>query len=400
VLKGKKIILGITGSIAAYKSALIIRQLVKQDAEVKVILTKSGGEFITPLTLATLSKNPVLSEFVKDESGLWNNHVELGIWADLMVIAPASANTIAKMANGLCDNLLLATYLSAKCPVMVAPAMDLDMYSHQSTQENITRIKKFKNLVINPQHGELASGLIGIGRMAEPEAIVKKIEAFFSEKKRLNNKRVLINAGPTYEAIDPVRYIGNHSSGKMGYALAKNIADMGAEVELVSGPSHLSIDHPNIRLTKVTSALEMYEACSNIFPTVDIAILAAAVADYAPVNIEAHKIKKRNGSMAIELLKTVDIAAELGKLKSERQFLIGFALETEKEMENASAKLKSKNFDMIVLNSLQDEGAGFGYDTNKISVLHKDLTIKNFELKNKDEVANDIIEEMVAKIPH
>jgi len=244
VLKGKKIILGITGSIAAYKSALIIRQLVKQDAEVKVILTKSGGEFITPLTLATLSKNPVLTEFEKDESGLWNNHVELGIWADLMVIAPATANTIAKMANGLCDNLLLATYLSAKCPVMVAPAMDLDMYSHQSTQENITRIKKFRNLVINPEHGELASGLIGIGRMAEPEAIVKNIEAFFSEKKRLNNKRILINAGPTYEAIDPVRFIGNHSSGKMGYALAKNIADMGAEVELVSGPSHLSIGHP------------------------------------------------------------------------------------------------------------------------------------------------------------
>ena len=398
MLKGKKILLGITGSIAAYKAALIIRQLVKQEAEVKIILTKSGSEFITPLTLATLSKNPVLSEFVKDESGLWNNHVELGIWADLMVIAPATANTIAKMANGQCDNLLLAIYLSAKCPVMVAPAMDLDMYSHQSTQENITRIKMFKNQVIDPEHGELASGLIGTGRMAEPEVIVQNIEAFFSEKKRLNNKRVLINAGPTHEAIDPVRFIGNHSSGKMGYTLAKNMADMGAKVELVSGPSYLSVDHPNIHLTNVTSAQEMFEACSNIFPTVDIGILAAAVADYAPANIEEHKIKKGNGSMAIELLKTVDIAAELGKLKSENQFLVGFALETEKGKENASAKLKSKNFDMIVLNSLQDEGAGFGYDTNKISVLHKDLTIKDFELKSKDEVANDIIEEMVAKI--
>ena len=398
MLKGKKIILGITGSIAAYKAALIIRQLVKQEAEVKVILTKPGAKFITPLTLATLSKNPVLCEFVKDESGLWTNHVELGIWADLMVIAPASANTIAKMANGLCDNLLLATYLSAKCPVMVAPAMDLDMYSHQSTQENIGRIKNFKNQVIDPEHGELASGLIGTGRMAEPESIVKNIEAFFSEKKRLDNTKVLINAGPTYESIDPVRFIGNHSSGKMGYALAKNIANMGAEVELVSGPSHLSIDHPNIHLTKVTSAQEMYEACSNIFPTVDVGILAAAVADYAPVKIEHHKIKKRNGSMAIELLKTVDIAAELGKLKTESQFLVGFALETQREKENASEKLKSKNFDMIVLNSLQDEGAGFGYDTNKISVLHKDLSIKDFELKSKDEVANDIIEEMVAKI--
>ena len=400
MLKGKKILLGITGSIAAYKAAFIIRQLVKQEAEVKIILTKSGGEFITPLTLATLSKNPVLSEFVKDESGVWNNHVELGIWADLMVIAPATANTIAKMANGLCDNLLLATYLSAKCPVMVAPAMDLDMYSHPSTQENIIRIKMFKNQVLNPDHGELASGLVGTGRMAEPEVIVQNIEAFFSEKKRLKNKRVLINAGPTYEAIDPVRFIGNHSSGKMGYALAKNIANMGAEVELVSGPSHLRIDHPNIHLTNVTSAQEMYEVCSNIFPTVDIGILAAAVADYAPADIEAHKIKKKNGSMAIELLKTVDIAAELGKVKSESQFLVGFALETEMEKENASAKLKSKNFDMIVLNSLQDEGAGFGYDTNKISVLHKDLTIKDFELKSKDEVANDIIEEMVAKISH
>jgi len=400
VLKGKKILLGITGSIAAYKAAFIIRQLVKQEAEVKIILTKSGGEFITPLTLATLSKNPVISEFVKDESGLWNNHVELGIWADLMVIAPATANTIAKMANGLCDNLLLATYLSAKCPVMVAPAMDLDMYSHPSTQENIIRIKMFKNQVIDPDHGELASGLVGTGRMAEPEVIVQNIEAFFSEKKRLKNKRVLINAGPTYEAIDPVRFIGNHSSGKMGYALAKNIANMGAEVELVSGPSHLRIDHPNIHLTNVTSAQEMYEACSDIFPTVDIAILAAAVADYAPADIEVHKIKKRNGSMVIELLKTVDIAAELGRVKSESQFLIGFALETEKEIENATVKLKAKNFDMIVLNSLQDEGAGFGYDTNKISVLHKDLTIKDFELKSKDEVANDIIEEMVAKISH
>jgi len=398
VLKGKKILLGITGSIAAYKAALIVRQLVKQEAEVKIILTKSGSEFITPLTLATLSKKPVLSEFVKDESGLWNNHVELGLWADLMVIAPATANTIAKMANGHCDNLLLATYLSAKCHVMVAPAMDLDMYTHQGTKENISRIIMFKNQVIDPEHGELASGLIGTGRMAEPEVIVQNIEAFFSEKKRLHNKRVLINAGPTYEAIDPVRFIGNHSSGKMGYALAKNIADMGAEVELVSGPTNLSIDHPNIRLTNVTSAQEMFEACSDIFPTVDIGILAAAVADYAPVNIGAHKIKKGNGSMAIELLKTVDIAAELGKIKSKSQFLVGFALETEKEKENASAKLKSKNFDMIVLNSLQDEGAGFGYDTNKISVLHKDLTIKDFELKYKDEVANDIIEEMVAKI--
>lgn len=398
MLKGKKILLGITGSIAAYKAVFIIRQLVKQEAEVKIILTKSGCEFITPLTLATLSKNPVLSDFVKDESGLWNNHVELGIWADLMVIAPATANTIAKMANGICDNLLLTTYLSAKCPVMVAPAMDLDMYSHQSTQENITRIKKFKNLVIAPEYGELASGLIGTGRMAEPEVIVQNIEAFFSEKKRLSNKRVLINAGPTHEAIDPVRFIGNHSSGKMGYALAKNIANMGAEVELVSGPSHLSIDHPNIHLTNVTSAQEMYEVCSKIFPTVDIGILAAAVADYAPADIEAHKIKKKNGSMVIKLLKTVDIAAELGKVKSESQFLVGFALETEKEIENATMKLKAKNFDMIVLNSLQDEGAGFGYDTNKISVLHKDLTIKDFELKSKDEVANDIIEEMVAKI--
>jgi phosphopantothenoylcysteine decarboxylase / phosphopantothenate---cysteine ligase len=387
-LAGKKILLGVCGSIAAYKSALLIRLLVKHGAEVKVIMTASAHDFITPLTLATLSKNPVLTNFSKDETGQWNNHVELGLWADVMIIAPASANTLAKMATGLCDNLLLATYLSARCQVLFAPAMDLDMWQHPATQSNLKRLTAFGNQVIEPTHGELASGLVGTGRMAEPEQILHAIENFFKSGK-LAGKKVLITAGPTYEALDPVRFIGNHSTGKMGYALAEELLRQGADVTLISGPTHL-IAPVGATLVKVNSAEEMFEASQKHFAHSDITIFSAAVADYRPAHKADQKIKKGNGSMSIELVKTYDIAAELGKQKKPGQVTVGFALETENERVNAQSKLKSKNFDLIVLNSLNDAGAGFGHDTNKITLLSATST-QEFNLKSKKEVAADIV---------
>lgn len=392
MLKGKKILLGVTGSIAAYKAPMLVRLLVKAGAQVQVIITPSAKEFVTPLTLATLSKNPVLSEFVKNEEGEWNNHVDLGLWADALVIAPASANTVAKMANGHCDNLLLAVYLSARCPVFVAAAMDLDMLQHPATKNNLQRLQGFGNRLIDPGYGELASGLVGTGRMAEPEEIMQRLEAFFNQKKRLEGKKALVTAGPTHEALDPVRFIGNNSSGKMGFALAEALANEGAAVTLVSGPTSRCTDHPRITTLRVTSAAAMYEASKTFFPQADITVLAAAVADYRPKTVAAQKIKKTDSELTLSLTKTTDIAAELGKQKKEGQFTVGFALETEEEENNARKKMAAKNFDMIVLNSLNDEGAGFGHDTNRITLIHKDGEITRFELKSKTEVAADIVQ--------
>lgn len=394
MLEGKKILLGVTGSIAAYKSASLIRLLIKAGAQVQVIMTSDAKEFISPLTLSTLSKNPVYSEFIKNDNGEWTNHVDLALWADLFLIAPTSANTIAKMANGICDNLLLATYLSAKCDVVFATAMDLDMYKHPSTIKNINSLKSFGNLHIESTSGELASGLIGEGRMAEPEEIVAFVNNHFQKKKDLLNKTVLITAGPTYEALDPVRFIGNHSSGKMGYELANECASRGAKVFLVSGPSHEKVNHANIELIKVQSADEMYQACINIFDKCDVAIMSAAVADYTPKIKSAQKIKKNTSDLSIDLIKTVDILKSLGDQKN-KQILVGFALETENEIENAFSKLERKNADFIVLNSLNDDGAGFGHDTNKIKILSKNKNIKEFVTKTKKEVAVDIIEEVI-----
>ena len=390
MLSHKKILIGVTGSIAAYKTALLIRLLIKEKAEVKVIMTHSATTFITPLTLSTLSKNPVFTNFEKKESGEWNNHVELALWADAMIIAPASANTISKCAIGLCDNLLMATYLSAKCPVYFAPAMDLDMYRHPSIVNNLEQLRGFGNHIIPAENGELASGLSGEGRMAEPENILQFVSNFFSGLQNLKNKKVLITAGPTYEPLDPVRFIGNHSTGKMGYAIAKNMALHGAEVELVSGPTFLNIDHPNIKITKITSADEMYQKSLEIFPGADIIILAAAVADYKPQFISPEKIKKKEQEFNLPLIKTVDIASMLGNQKQAHQIIVGFALETENEVENAETKLHKKNLDMIILNSLRDNGAGFGYDTNKITVIEKSGHVLYFDLKSKAEVAEDI----------
>ncbi|TRX52018.1 bifunctional phosphopantothenoylcysteine decarboxylase/phosphopantothenate--cysteine ligase CoaBC [Fulvivirga sp. M361] len=395
MLQNKKILLGVCGSIAAYKAAHLVRLLVKAGAEVKVIMTASASEFITPLTLATLSKNPVLTAFVKNKAGEWNNHVELGLWADVMVIAPASANTMAKMANGICDNLLLATYLSARCPVMLAPAMDLDMYLHPATLTNLDKLKGFGNQIIEAEYGELASGLVGKGRMAEPEHILPVLSRHFNTVNALLDKRILITAGPTYEAIDPVRFIGNHSSGKMGYAIAEAAAECGAKVHLVSGPSPLSLSNNNVEIEHVTSTEEMYEACLGQFDNTDISILAAAVADYKPSISEKQKIKKKSDTINLDLIKTTDIAAQLGQRKKEGQMIVGFALETENEQANAIKKIETKNFDMIVLNSLNNKGAGFGYDTNKISIIDKENNVRDFELKSKKEVAQDIIDTII-----
>jgi phosphopantothenoylcysteine decarboxylase/phosphopantothenate--cysteine ligase len=398
MLTGKKIILGVSGSIAAYKAAVLTRLLVKSGAEVKVIMTPSASDFITPLTLSTLSKNPVLSTFVTDDTGQWNNHVDLGLWADTMIIAPASANTVAKMATGLCDNLLIAVYLSARCPVFFAPAMDLDMLEHPSTKSNIERLISFGNKLIQPTFGELASGLIGTGRMAEPEEIVETLSAFFLAKLPLAGKTVLVTAGPTHEAIDPVRFIGNNSSGKMGFAIAEALALKGAKVNLVAGPTQQETKLANINVKHVTSAEEMFAACSSLFPTTDITVLSAAVADYRPVVKADQKIKKKEDTLTLELTKTADIAASLGKLKHNGQIIVGFALETEHEQDNALKKLSSKNFDLIVLNSLNDQGAGFGHDTNKITIIDRDHKTKTFSLKSKKEVAEDIVNAIIEKI--
>jgi len=397
VLSGKKILLGISGGIAAYKTATLVRLFIKAGAHVQVIMTPASKDFITPLTLSTLSKNPVYSSFYNqdEENEKWNSHVELGLWADLMVIAPATANTLSKMANGICDNLLIATYLSAKCPVYFAPAMDLDMYIHPSTLESFHQLKLFGNTIIPAESGELASGLSGEGRMAEPENIVAFLEADLEKKLPLKGKKILITAGPTYEAIDPVRFIGNHSSGKMGFDIAQSAANLGASVVLVTGPTHLKIDSHLVKVVPVVSAQEMYEACHQYFTDVDVAIAAAAVADYKPKNVSLQKIKKEINEFSIELEKTKDILASMGEIKK-NQFLIGFALETENEIENAILKIKKKNLDLIVLNSLQDEGAGFGKPTNKITFIDKNFREELMELKSKEAVADDILNKVVA----
>lgn len=398
MLRGKKILLGISGSIAAYKMASLTRLLVKEGAEVKIVMTESAKEFITPLTLATLSKNPVLSTFVKDETGTWNNHVDLGLWADAILIAPATAHTLAKCANGICNDLLSAVYLSAKCPIYFAPAMDLDMYQHPSTLANLQKLFSFGNHIIKSGYGELASGLVGEGRMAEPEELLEVLKKHFSKKPLLEQKKVLITAGPTQEAIDPVRFISNHSTGKMGYALADKLAKAGANVTLVSGNVALKKPDSSIHLISVRSAQEMYEATQSYFASADIIILAAAVADYTPAVVADKKIKKKEETFSIDLVKTTDIAKTLGQQKKSNQLMVGFALETDNEIENALGKIKSKNLDLIVLNSLRNQGAGFGHDTNQISIIQKDGSIVDFNLKSKQDVAEDIIDAIIKVI--
>lgn len=393
MLQGKKILLGITGSIAAYKSIILVRLLVKAGAEVKVILTPSAKDFVTPLTLSTLSKNSVLADLFDEES--WSNHVMLGRWADVMLIAPLSCNTLAKMAHGLCDNLLLATYLSATCPVVLAPAMDEDMWHHPTTTENLKRLESFGNKIIPVEKGELASGLFGDGRMAEPEKIVQYISDNFFLPKPLSGKKALVTAGPTYEAIDPVRFIGNHSSGKMGIAIAKELEKKGAEVTLILGPSSVEFSSNGIHLVKVQTAGEMYDACLNIFEKIDLAIMSAAVADYTPVEKASEKIKKKEDSFTIQLTKTKDILKSLGEIKKNGQVLVGFALETQNEKAYALDKLKKKNADWIVMNSLNDAGAGFGFDTNKITLFGKNGEELGFETKTKTEVARDIVDTLI-----
>lgn len=396
VLSGKKILLGISGGIAAYKTATLVRLFIKAGAQVQVVMSPASLHFVTPLTLATLSKNPVYSTFYNEDEGTgeWNNHVELGLWADLMIVAPATANTLSKMANGNCDNLLIATYLSAKCPVYFAPAMDLDMYKHPSTLDSFLKLKSFGNIIIPAENGELASGLSGEGRMAEPENIITFLENDILDKLPLKGKNILITAGPTYEAIDPVRFIGNHSSGKMGFDIANEAANKGANVILVSGPTYLKVSNSSIELIRVTSAQEMYDVCQEYYKNMDVAIAAAAVADYRPKNVASQKIKKNEATFSIELEKTKDILAALGEQKK-NQFLIGFALETENEIEHAKQKIQKKNLDLIVLNSLNDVGAGFGSPTNKVTFISKDFSIEPKELKSKEEVAQDIINKVI-----
>jgi len=399
MLVGKKILLGVTGGIAAYKTAFLVRLLIKAGAEVKVILTESAVSFVTPLTLATLSKNPVHLDFINEDDGTldWNNHVELGLWADLMIIAPATANTMSKMANGNSDNLLLATYLSAKCPVYFAPAMDLDMYQHPTTKASYQKLQSFGNIMIPATSGELASGLDGEGRMEEPEKIIAFIIQHLKEGLPLANKKVLITAGPTYEAIDPVRFIGNHSSGLMGAELAKKASSLGANVVLVLGPSDIKINDPAIEVVHITSADEMFAAAVTHFKKAEVVIAAAAVSDYKPKKVAKEKIKKSTNDLTLELVKNKDILLTLGKAKKD-QYVVGFALETENELANALQKLKKKNLDAIVLNSLRDKGAGFGGSTNKITFIDKNSSIKSFEVKTKAEVASDIWNEIISKI--
>ena len=407
MLENKKIVLGITGSIAAYKACILVRLLIKKGAEVQVVMTPAAKEFITPLTLATLTQKPVVSEFFDRRDGSWHSHVSLGLWADAMLIAPASASTIGKMANGIADNMLVTTYLSmkqsstaegkVKAPVFVAPAMDLDMYAHPSTQQNLQRLIGYGNHIIEPGTGHLASNLEGKGRMEEPERIVDVLEQFFAKQSLLSGKKVLITAGPTYEKIDPVRFIGNYSSGKMGYALAEVCAERGAEVTLVSGPVSLTANHPAIRRIDVESAAEMYEATTRCFPDVDIAILCAAVADFTPKVTADKKIKRKGDDLKLELQPTQDIAAALGAVKRKGQVLVGFALETDDELANAHKKLKKKNLDLIVMNSLQDAGAGFRVDTNKVTIIDRHHGLTSYDTKSKREVAEDIIEAICNK---
>lgn len=396
VLNGKKILLGISGGIAAYKTASLVRLFIKAGAHVQVIMTPASKDFITPLTLSTLSKNPVFSSFYNqdDENEKWNNHVELALWADIMVIAPATANTLSKMTNGTCDNLLIAAYLSAKCPVYYAPAMDLDMYKHPSTIANFFSLTQFGDIIIPAESGELASGLSGEGRMAEPEHIVAFMEADLESSLPLKGKKILITAGPTYEAIDPVRFIGNHSSGKMGFDIASSAANLGASVILITGPTHCKVANTLIKVIPVVSAQEMYDTCHQYYADVDVAIAAAAVADYKPKNVALQKIKKSADDFTIELEKTKDILASLGEIKK-NQFLIGFALETENEIENAKLKIQKKNLDLIVLNSLQDLGAGFGKATNKVTLIDKFFNIEPMDLKSKEAVADDILNKVI-----
>ncbi|MGG5506094.1 MULTISPECIES: bifunctional phosphopantothenoylcysteine decarboxylase/phosphopantothenate--cysteine ligase CoaBC [unclassified Myroides] len=395
VLSGKKILLGVTGGIAAYKTANLVRLLIKAGAEVQVIMTPASHQFVTPYTLSTLSKKPVYTQFFNEgEGGTWNNHVELALWADLMLIAPATANVLAKMAHGLCDNLLMAVYMSAKCPVYVAPAMDLDMYMHPSTEKNLATLSSYNHAIIPAEEGELASGLIGKGRMSEPETILAVIETSLRQCLPLQGKKVLITAGPTYEPIDPVRFIGNHSSGKMGYDIAKAVAKQGGEVVLVSGPTNQKIDDPLVQVVPIMSALEMYEACHRYFDQVDVVVAAAAVADYRPKEIAAQKIKKNAEEFTITMDKNPDILASLGAIKKQ-QYLIGFALETENEVEHAKQKITKKNLDLIVLNSLNDQGAGFGKPTNKVTFIDRAFTVQPMELKSKEAVAQDIVNKII-----
>jgi len=399
MLKGKKLIVGVTGSIAAYKSAILVRELVKEGAEVKVVMTKASTDFITPLTLATLSKNPVISGYIADEtSGVWHNHVDLGLWADAMIIAPASANTLAKMNYGVADNILLGIYLSARCPIIAAPAMDLDMFKHASTNKNIEELKAIGVRIIEPNDGELASGLSGKGRLAEPHEIRDYLIGFFSQKKKLKGKKALVSAGPTLERIDPVRFISNHSTGTMGFALAECLANHGAEVTLVSGPTKLKSHHKNVTQVNVESAAEMKAECDKVFDKADITIMAAAVADYTPIEVSNKKIKKKDGDLKIELERTEDILKSLGVKKSKNQLLVGFALETNDEITNATRKLEEKNLNFIVLNSLKDKGAGFGSGTNKIKIIEDNNNVIEYELKSKPEVALDIVNLLINRI--
>lgn len=393
MLKGKHIILGITGGIAAYKAVSLLRLFVKAGADVQVVITPAGKEFITPVTLSALSGHPVISEFFTANTGSWNSHVDLGLWADAVVIAPATASTIAKMANGVADNMLVTTYLSAKAPVFIAPAMDLDMFAHPSTQHNLDLLRSYGNHIIEPASGELASHLIGKGRMEEPEQIFKVVAEFLTHRKDLEGKKVMITAGPTYEKIDPVRFIGNYSSGKMGYALAEECAERGADVLLISGPVSIKAHHPSINVVAVESAQQMHDAALSAFPDSDAAIMCAAVADYAPVVVAEKKIKREKDEIpVIELKKNPDIAAALGRIKKPEQMLVGFALETDNGMANAQSKLERKNLDMIVLNSLADKQAGFGVDTNKVTIIEKDGSVHSYEVKPKKEVAADIVD--------
>ena len=398
MLKGKKILLGITGSIAAYKIPFLIRLLVKEGAEVQVVMTRNARDFVTPLTLSTLSNLPVHTYPFNEKDGSWTSHVDMGSWADIMLIAPASAATLSKMANGHADNLLLTTYLSAKCPVFFAPAMDLDMFGHPTTVENVKKLVGFGHVLIQPQVGELASGLCGAGRMEEPESIVNLIKNYFVKNQTFAGKHFLVTAGPTYEAIDPVRFIGNHSSGQMGFALAQKAAERGAEVTLVSGPTHLKINHPLIQQIDVVSAARMYEVCKQHFPKANITIMSAAVADFTPEHVEQEKIKKGKKPATLKLKPTKDILLQLGIEKSKNQVLVGFALESENEMDNAKLKLQNKNLDLIVLNSLKDQGAGFGVPTNKVTILDKAGNQFDYGLKPKDEVAEDILDKIAELI--